>query len=532
MPSCLGIQIENSVIKYAKVQKEKDSIKVEAFNIVFYENLSQTIEQIIDETNSYKTPIVVNLSDEMYDYFQISALLNKNDMRNAAKIDFDMLAEEKKYNKSALETKFLFTDNPENKDMMRVIAISANQVDIEQKKLNFSNYKIESISPLSTSITNLVGENEKNNIAIINIENGTQITIMLKGEIVKIDTIKEGMKDILNKINIIENSKQKSYEVCKNTTIYTQKNGEGLSEGNEHIESIMPTLSSILTKAKNIIELSGVSISKIYITGLATAINNIDLYFQEYFGGIKCEILKPFFADTTSIKTSIKDYIEVNSAIALALDGLGYGFKELNFISGKTVTRGASKKSSKYSKYSNSKKDLFKGKLDPIERMVIRIGFTILIAIIGYIVFIISINNQIIKKQEDAITKISLIDKEIAKVNSDIQQIETKTEEYKEKKTELNNLEQNQTSIRVIKKLSIPNLLYNLTTVTPKLVKINSIENTDGTHIVIKAESEYYEQLGLFNAAISTKNILLNVKSTSGTKTGKKVNVTIEGDLP
>ena len=66
-------------------------------------------------------------------------------------------------------------------------------------------------------------------------------------------------------------------------------------------------------KGKNEIE-----ISNIYVTGLATAISNIDLYFQEYFSNIKCEILKPYFIPE-NVKINIKDYIEVNSAIALAM---------------------------------------------------------------------------------------------------------------------------------------------------------------------------------------------------------------------
>ena len=533
MPSCLGIQIENSVIKYAKVQKEKDSIKVEAFNIVFYENLKKTIDRIIEETNSYKIPIVLNLSDEKYDYFQVSALLNKNDIKNAAQIDFDLLCEEKKYNKDTLETRFLFTANPENSDMMRAIAISGNQADLEQKKLNFAGYKVDRISPLSTSITNLVGESDKNSVAVINIDRKTEVTTILKGEIVKVDIIEEGMEDILRKINVTENSIQKSYEVCKNTTIYTQDNGEALSEGNEHIESIMPTLYTIVTKAKGLIEAGMVNVSKIYITGLATAINNIDLYFQEYFSGIKCEILRPFFADTTSIKTSIKDYIEVNSAIALALDGLGYGFKELNFTNGKSTGGGiVFKKSLSSGKNNVSIKEKFKEKLQPIEWMIIRIAFTIFVAIIGYVSLSAVINKQLEEKLTDTKQKIQLSEQEIAKASSDIQTISEKTTEYTEKITELNNLEANQFSAKVIKQSAIPNLLYQLTKITPKLVKINSIENTEGTHIVIKAESEYYEQLGFFNAALSTKGYLLNVKSTSGTKTNQKVNVTIEGDLP
>ena len=37
--SSLGIYIEEDLIKYAKVVKDRDTYKVEAFNIVFYDNL-------------------------------------------------------------------------------------------------------------------------------------------------------------------------------------------------------------------------------------------------------------------------------------------------------------------------------------------------------------------------------------------------------------------------------------------------------------------------------------------------------------
>ena len=59
-------------------------------------------------------------------------------------------------------------------------------------------------------------------------------------------------------------------------------------------------------------------IEKVYITGTAALINNIDLYFQEYLEDTKCEILKPSFITNTK-DINIKDYIEVNSAISLAL---------------------------------------------------------------------------------------------------------------------------------------------------------------------------------------------------------------------
>ena len=51
---------------------------------------------------------------------------------------------------------------------------------------------------------------------------------------------------------------------------------------------------------------------------------------KNFFKTEKCEVLKPYFV-TENIRINIKDYIEVNSAIALALQGLGYGMKSLNF---------------------------------------------------------------------------------------------------------------------------------------------------------------------------------------------------------
>ena len=78
MPSCLGLYIENNIIKYAKVSKDRDQMKIDAFGVKIYDNLGQTIKQIIEETISFKTPISINLSEEMYNYFQTFALLIGN----------------------------------------------------------------------------------------------------------------------------------------------------------------------------------------------------------------------------------------------------------------------------------------------------------------------------------------------------------------------------------------------------------------------------------------------------------------------
>ena len=538
MQSCLGIQIENNIFKYAKVQKEKDSIKVEAFNVVFYENLNRTIDRIVEETNSFKTPIVVNLSNEKYEYIQAPALLGKNDRKSHVEIEFEEICEDKKINKDTIDKRFLFTTEPENLDKIRTIAIYAEQGELEQKKLNFSKYKLAEVSPLSTSITNLIEKNEKENSVIINIEIKTKITTILKNEIVKIDTIDEGMGEILEKIDSVENSRQKSYEVCKNTTIYTQ-GSENVSEGNEHLESIMPTLNTIAMKVKNIIETNGIGITKIYITGLATAINNIDLYFQDFFTDVKCEILRPFFSNTSSIKTSIKDYIEVNSAIALALDGIGYGFDELNFLTTKTSSKTGMVKSAR-NPIPNIKDSFNRGggsveskKLLPFEWVFIRISIVMLLIIIGYVTVTMSIDSKIQKENEKVKIEISNAEKEVQKAEMDIKTVNAQTAEYKMATEELKKLEENGLSSTIVPKSAIPNLLYRLMEITPSFVQILTIENTEGTKMVITAQSKYYEQLGFLKAAISTNDYLLNVKTTSGVKDSEGlVSIRIEGYLP
>ena len=83
MASCLGLYIEPNIIKYAKVSKERDILKVESFGIKFYDKIGEAIKQVITDTYSFKTPISINLSEETYQYFYMFSLLNKNDLKKA-----------------------------------------------------------------------------------------------------------------------------------------------------------------------------------------------------------------------------------------------------------------------------------------------------------------------------------------------------------------------------------------------------------------------------------------------------------------
>ena len=46
MQNCLGIYIENNLIKYAKISKDKNNFKVEAYGLKFFENINDAIKKL------------------------------------------------------------------------------------------------------------------------------------------------------------------------------------------------------------------------------------------------------------------------------------------------------------------------------------------------------------------------------------------------------------------------------------------------------------------------------------------------------
>ena len=138
MATSLGLYVESNIIKYAKVSKERDQLKVESFGVKFYENLSQAIKQVIEETYSYKTPISINLSEEMYNLFNVFTLLNKKDLPKAIKTEFDSYCAEKNYNPNVFETRYAITQNTQDKDKLRVIHVSDNKIELNKTVQKFS----------------------------------------------------------------------------------------------------------------------------------------------------------------------------------------------------------------------------------------------------------------------------------------------------------------------------------------------------------------------------------------------------------
>ena len=501
MSTCLGLYIEENIIKYAKVSKDRDNIKVESYGVKVYDNLDEVIKQIIEETYSYKTPISINLSEETYNFFEVFALLNKKDLPKAIKTEFEAYCSEKNYNPNVFETRYALTPN-----------------------------------------TEVMKTNDKENCLIVNIEEKTTITKILNQNIYDVKQLETGMTDIFSKINSKENSIRKAYEICKETTIYTSEGQELLSEESSHLEDIMPTLYDIVGQVRKTLNESMDRIDKIYISGTGALINNVDLYFEEYLENVKCEILKPSFIKILP-DINIKDYIEVNSATALALSGLGEGITGMNFrrvpLSDRlkeflTIETGSKKEKTpktKNNKFNSAIVMDFNVPLDAVEKGLLRSAAGLLILIAVYGGFSSLIKKQIDNKNEEASQSINNTNAQMALIDKDIKELQSKTSKYTSKIANLEKISEKVQENNRVKK-SIPILLNKLMYIIPNEVQITSIQNTTATHIEIQAQSRSYSQLGYLTTRLKTDNILTNVISTAGQQQNNIITIKIEGDLP
>ena len=541
MQSNLGLYIEDNLIKYAKVSKDKDKMKIDAFGIKFFSNIDQAINQIIEETDSYKVPISINLKDENYQYFNMFAGLNKADIDKAIKLEFDAYCSERGYNANSLETRYVAVNSSESQEKLKIINISENKMELTKSTKRIDGYKLSAIVPIALTIPNIINLQPKENVLIVNIENKTTITTIIDQNICDVNVLDEGSNEVLAKINEKENSMSKTYEILQNTTIYTADSQDFTEEQSRYLEDIMPTLYNIVGQTQKIINESLEPITKVYITGTLACVNNIDLYFQEYLGKVRCEILKPSIVQKLSQEVNVKEYVEVNSAIALAMQGLGEGIKGINFkknnldallkleIGGaKDVRKKGTKSKSKKKSYDFND---FREKLSRGEIGVLRLTIALTIFIVIYSAFSILLTKQIHDKETEVAEVKSEINSQISQIQADTAILNNKATQYGTLVSDLQEVNQKRSDINASKNL-IPNLLNQIMTVIDETVQLTSIENTTDKHIVITAQSPRYPGLGYFKTKLKTQNILKNVISGSSMKQDDMIIVTIEGDLP
>ena len=534
MATCLGLFVQNNLIKYAKVSKENENIKIENYGVRFYEqDLLETIEKIVDETFSYKNSISINISEEKYANAQIFSLLSDADQKKSIKTEFEYFYNQIGKNRLTVDYRTVISESTKDSDKKNVLYVYSEKGNIAEKIQLLDKYKMASLAPVSLSFDSLI---EDGNCIVVNIEDRTEVTTIVNYKPIAVDVIDTGMEEILKNIAKRENSISKAYEICKNTTLYTENSQNLQTENNEYLEVIVPTIYKIMEQVKQLINKNNASVKKIYLTGTGVVINNIDLYFQENFLDYKCEVLTPNFIDKTSLKINIKDYIEVNSAIALAIQTLDKKNKNVSFVN----------KSESWSKFkellssdikSISKKEKTKKKIKlnaPVnikQINCIRFAYGTLCLLVIYIVITSLLHSKIDNKK---IETQEVIDDTIAKtenVNKQTSLINSRVKNYEEILNQLKEADEQATALAGSKN-AVPNLLSQIMFAIPKEVQVLSIQNTQEKHVKIQVQASQYQYLGYLKSEIQNRAILINVTSTSGTMVDNMIQVTIEGDLP
>lgn len=537
MASCLGLFIQNNLIKYAKVSKENETIKIENYGVKFYEqDAGSTIDKIIDETFSYKTPISVNISNEKYTNAEIFGLLNEADQKKSIKTEFEYFYNQAGKNRLTVDYRTVMSPNNKDTDKKNVLYVYTEKGNIAEKMQAFDNYKLVSLCPTSLAIPQLQADS---NCIIVNIEDRTEVTTVINNTPTNVDIIDVGMEEILKNIATRENSISKAYEICKNTTLYTESSQNLQTENNEYLELIVPTIYKIVEQLKEIIAKNDTEIKTIYLTGTGIIINNIDLYFQENFLDYKCEILTPYFVNKTSLKLNIKDYLEVNSAIALGMQEINRKNKNISFVNKSEkwdkildLLNTDVKSINKKTKGPKDNKIKTAIKFDIKEINCIRFAYGTLCLLMIYVATTAVLHSKIEDKTTEAQ---EIIDDTVAKTENITKQttlINSRANNYQEILNKLKEADE-QASAAIGSKNAIPNLLSQIMFAIPKEVQILSIQNTNEKHIKIEAQSSEYQYLGYLKAELQNRAILINVTSTSGTReSNDMIKVTIEGDLP
>ena len=533
MQSSLGIFVGERVIKYAKISKEKNNnFKLDAHGVVFPEgDITDEINKIVIETASTRVPISIKVENEQYSHFDVFGLLDEKALRSAAQSEFEIFCDENDMAYDELASRFYIYSGKEGEERRKVLYVSTNEKKLNEQMKKYAVGDLKCVMPLPLSVMNLLEISSSDRIAIVNIEESTDITIISDGEIFDVQKLEIGLGAILDRINETENSMSESYTAYKNAII-SNKDIPVEGDENPYVGDIMPILNRIAKDVKSVLDGLLYSVDKVYLTGGGALLNNVDIYFQEMLPNVKCEILKPFLAEAGSLKVSMTDYVEASSPMSLALSQLGVGmFKDLNFRGKVKIAAAQKAKVSSGGKGIASTQVDLGGPLDATEKMLLRGIACVLVAIISYMGYNIALNKEITQKNEAYTLAEKKMNQEMERMDADITVLTGKATQYKQLTESLQEMSRKDVDNNEEKRLEIPDLLWNIMNCIPERANIVSIENDENNHMIIHVESMEYDAIGYFKSQLMFEEILTNVKSTAGIKIDGFIQVTIEVDL-
>lgn len=320
MASALGIFIDRNIIKYAKLNGTKDKLKVESYGMKYGENHKELLKQIIEETNSSKNNVVINAAEIHYEETSIFSMLKKKDYDKAVEVAYEEIIDKQKLRPELLEYGYILSKNPADSEKLHVLLGIQEKGAMETRANLFGqNVMLYSQMPIGISISNIY-ENPLPAL-IVNIEEDTYITEIYDTEPIKVTRIATGTKNIIDTINNEENSISKSYEVLRNMVLPTDDMDQISFEGNEYAPVIVSEVMKIVSEIKSVMKKRPGIYKKIYISGTGATISNLETFIEKLIDDVECDILRPAGIEGQK-KVVIKEYVDVNSAIALACEAL------------------------------------------------------------------------------------------------------------------------------------------------------------------------------------------------------------------
>lgn len=320
MASALGIFIDRNIIKYAKLNGTKDKLKVESYGMKYGENHKKLLKQIIEETNSSKNNVVINAAEIHYEETSIFSMLKKKDYDKAVEVAYEEIIDKQKLRPELLEYGYILSKNPADSEKLHVLLGIQEKGAMETRANLFGqNVMLYSQMPIGISISNIY-ENPLPAL-IVNIEEDTYITEIYDTEPIKVTRIATGTKNIIDTINNEENSISKSYEVLRNMVLPTDDMDQISFEGNEYAPVIVSEVMKIVSEIKSVMKKRPGIYKKIYISGTGATISNLETFIEKLIDDVECDILRPAGIEGQK-KVAIKEYVDVNSAIALACEAL------------------------------------------------------------------------------------------------------------------------------------------------------------------------------------------------------------------
>ena len=320
MASALGIFIDRNIIKYAKLNGTKDKLKAESYGMKYGENHKELLKQIIEETNSSKNNVVINAAEIHYEETSIFSMLKKKDYDKAVEVAYEEIIDKQKLRPELLEYGYILSKNPADSEKLHVLLGIQEKGAMETRANLFGqNVMLYSQMPIGISISNIY-ENPLPAL-IVNIEEDTYITEIYDSEPIKVTRIATGTKNIIDTINNEENSISKSYEVLRNMVLPTDDMDQISFEGNEYAPVIVSEVMKIVSEIKSVMKKRPGIYKKIYISGTGATISNLETFIEKLIDDVECDILRPAGIEGQK-KVAIKEYVDVNSAIALACEAL------------------------------------------------------------------------------------------------------------------------------------------------------------------------------------------------------------------